>query len=170
MSKYEIRDVVGDYGIFRDGECLLLLNSRRIAGYIKDLLEDDERLDLVAAFAGVASVEDDETVLSEMYEVGALDGLVDALSDEECLKVYRRCIQSGGDACAACTIRRGEQCPRRALEARVLALAERGLCSSGDAIKAYVERLKARLIEGGIYPVLVQRQIDAVAREMKGGE
>ena len=135
MSKYEIRDVVCDYGIFRDGECLLVLNSRRIAGYIKDLLEDDERLDLVAAFAGVASVEDDETVLGEMYEVGAselasansLDGLVDALSDEECLAVFRRCNDSGSDMCAGCPIRRGESCPRRALEARVMALAERGL-------------------------------------------
>lgn len=44
MSKYDVRCVVCDYGLFVDGELKLILNSRRIALQIKDLCEDDERL------------------------------------------------------------------------------------------------------------------------------
>ena len=43
MAKYEIRDVVGDYGIFEDGECKLILNSRTNAEYIKAILEHEAR-------------------------------------------------------------------------------------------------------------------------------
>ena len=43
MSKYEVKAVVCDYGIYEDGELKLILNSRRIALQIKDLLEEDER-------------------------------------------------------------------------------------------------------------------------------
>lgn len=44
MSKFEVRDVVCDYGVFEDGELKLILNSRRIALQIVDLLEEDERI------------------------------------------------------------------------------------------------------------------------------
>lgn len=43
MSKYEVRDVVCDYGVYVDGELKLILNSRQIAGQIVSLLVEDER-------------------------------------------------------------------------------------------------------------------------------
>ena len=44
MAKYEVRDVVCDYGVYVDGELKLILNSRRIALSVVALLEEDERL------------------------------------------------------------------------------------------------------------------------------
>ncbi len=43
MDKYEVRDVVCDYGVFENGELKLILNSKRIALQIVHLLEEDER-------------------------------------------------------------------------------------------------------------------------------
>lgn len=44
MSEYEVRDVVCDYGVYEDGELKLILNSRRIALQIVELLKEDERI------------------------------------------------------------------------------------------------------------------------------
>ena len=44
MSEYEVRDVVSDYGVYEDGELKLILNSRRIALQIVELLKEDERI------------------------------------------------------------------------------------------------------------------------------
>lgn len=44
MAKYEVKDVVCDYGVYEDGELKLILNSRRIAEQIVTLLKEDERL------------------------------------------------------------------------------------------------------------------------------
>ena len=44
MAKYEVRDVVCDYGVYEDDELKLILNSRRIAEQIVSLLEEDERI------------------------------------------------------------------------------------------------------------------------------
>ena len=44
MPEYEVREVVGDYGIYEDGELKLILNSRRIALEIARLLKEDERI------------------------------------------------------------------------------------------------------------------------------
>lgn len=41
--KYEVRDVVCDYGVYENGELKLILNSRRIAEKIVQLLKEDER-------------------------------------------------------------------------------------------------------------------------------
>ena len=46
MAKYEVKDVVCDYGVYCDGELKFILNSRRIALYIVDLLKEDERIHL----------------------------------------------------------------------------------------------------------------------------
>ena len=40
---YEVRDVVCDYGVYENGELKLILNSRRIAEKIVQLLKEDER-------------------------------------------------------------------------------------------------------------------------------
>ena len=44
MSEYEVRDVVSDYGVYEDGELKLIVNSRRIALQIVELLKEDERI------------------------------------------------------------------------------------------------------------------------------
>ena len=44
MDEYEVRDVVTDYGLYHDGELILILNSKRIALQIVDLLNDDSRI------------------------------------------------------------------------------------------------------------------------------
>lgn len=41
MSKYEVKDVVCDYGLYEDGELKLILNSRQNALTIKRILEVD---------------------------------------------------------------------------------------------------------------------------------
>lgn len=44
MSVYEVRDVVCDYGLYCDGELKIILNSKRIALQILELLKEDERI------------------------------------------------------------------------------------------------------------------------------
>lgn len=44
MSEYEVRDVVCDYGVYEDGELKLIVNSRRIALQIVELLKEDARI------------------------------------------------------------------------------------------------------------------------------
>lgn len=39
---YEVRDVVCDYGVYENGELKLILNSKRIAEKIVQLLKEDE--------------------------------------------------------------------------------------------------------------------------------
>ena len=45
MTAYEVRDVVCDYGVYENGELKLILNSRRIAEKIVELLKEDDRKD-----------------------------------------------------------------------------------------------------------------------------
>ena len=44
MAEYEVKDVVCDYGVYEDGELKLIVNSRRIALQIVELLKEDERM------------------------------------------------------------------------------------------------------------------------------
>ena len=44
MAEYEVRDIVCDYGVYEDGELKLILNSKRIALQIVELLKEDERI------------------------------------------------------------------------------------------------------------------------------
>lgn len=41
---YEVRDVVCDYGVYENGELKLILESKRIAEKIVELLKEDERI------------------------------------------------------------------------------------------------------------------------------
>jgi len=43
MDRYEVRDVVCDYGVFENDELKLVLNSRRIADGIRMLCEEDQK-------------------------------------------------------------------------------------------------------------------------------
>lgn len=45
VMNYEVREVVCDYGVYENGELKLILNSRRIAEKIVQLLKEDERID-----------------------------------------------------------------------------------------------------------------------------
>lgn len=105
MSKYEIRDVVSDYGIYEDGELKLILNSRTNAEYIKAILEHEER----HPNAGVP-----------------YNPKVEAMSDEECLAVFRLCA-SDANKCEKCPLRNLEDCFIQ-IDRRVLEIAERGRC------------------------------------------
>ena len=44
VAEYEVRDVACDHGVYEDGELKLILNSRRIALQIVELLKEDERI------------------------------------------------------------------------------------------------------------------------------
>ena len=43
MARYEVKDVVCDYGIYEESELVLILNSRANALMIKEILEDDDK-------------------------------------------------------------------------------------------------------------------------------
>lgn len=43
---YEVRDVVCDYGVYENGELKLILNSKRIAEKIVELLKEDSSMNL----------------------------------------------------------------------------------------------------------------------------
>mgnify|MGYP007028227539 FL=1 len=45
MTAYEVQDVVCDYGVYENDELKLILNSRRIAEKIVELLKEDDRKD-----------------------------------------------------------------------------------------------------------------------------
>jgi hypothetical protein len=113
MSKYEIRDVVSDYGIYRDGELLLILNSRSNAEYIKEILEHEER----HPNAGVP------------YSPEVAD-----MSDEECLAVFRLCADDA-NKCEKCPLLNLEDCFIQ-IDRRVLAIAERALEDRTATVKA----------------------------------
>jgi len=42
MSKYEVKSVVCDYGVYENDELKLIVNSHKIANIIVDLLQIDE--------------------------------------------------------------------------------------------------------------------------------
>lgn len=56
MAKYEIKDVVCDYGLYEDGELKLILNSAKNADTIKRILEIDESVPNVATIADFVEV------------------------------------------------------------------------------------------------------------------
>ena len=105
MAKYEIRDVVSDYGIYEDGELKLILNSRSNAEYIKEILEHEER----HPNAGVPYSPE-----------------VAGMSDEECLAVFRLCCEKGYN-CEKCPFFDTDACCQLHIDRRVLAMAERAV-------------------------------------------
>ncbi len=56
MSKYEVKDVVCDYGLYEDGELKLILNSRQNALTIKRILEVDESVPNQATVCNMVEV------------------------------------------------------------------------------------------------------------------
>ena len=106
MMKYEIRDVVSDYGIYENGELKLILNSRANAEYIKAILEVDSSRPNAA------------TVYSPK---------VAGMSDEEVLVVFRLCCAEGYH-CKECPLGDNPSgCYYEDVERRVLDMAEKWL-------------------------------------------
>ena len=107
MIKYEIRDVVCDYGLYEDGELKLILNSRANAEYIKAILEVD---------------------CSEPNVAIAYEPEVENMTDEQVLALYRYCTYGfENNPCSLCPLRSSDIDPCIALERRILAIAERVL-------------------------------------------
>ena len=104
MSKYEIRDVVSDYGIYEDGELKLILDSRSNAEYIKAILEVD------------GSRPNAATVYSPKVE---------SMSDEECMAVFRLCCTEEY-RCNACPLMDLEGCFLH-IDRRVMDIVERAV-------------------------------------------
>lgn len=54
MPKYEVKDVVCDYGVFEDGKLILILNSRSNAQLIADILTIDQEHRVVKKYVNGA--------------------------------------------------------------------------------------------------------------------
>lgn len=124
MAKYEILDVVSDYGIYEDGELKLILNSRTNAEYIKAILEHEER----HPNAGVPYSPE-----------------VAGMSDEECLAVFRLC-DGKRFQCKSCPLYAFDgfdKCSE--LERRVLAIVDRVVSAADVGPKSEYDELKAML-------------------------
>ena len=122
MARYEIRDVVSDYGIYEDGELKLILNSRSNAEYIKAILEHEDR----HPNAAVPYTEFAERTPRELAKANSGPKVAD-MSDEACLAVFRLCIEDGYH-CDACPLACTEGCESYVdIERRVLAMAERAM-------------------------------------------
>ena len=113
MIKYEIREICGDWAIYEVWEteteggekCLLILNSRSNAEYVKAILEHE--------------AQDPNAAVPYRPEV-------DAMSDAECVAVNRLCC-AGGNQCHACPFSGSESLEETCFEVerRVNGLAER---------------------------------------------
>lgn len=86
MSKYEVKDVVCDYGLYEDGELKLILNSKQNALTIKTILEIDE---FVHNQEDVCNIDEISTEKIASNLKNATDTVIDflhALSDENFIK------------------------------------------------------------------------------------
>lgn len=54
MPKYEVKDVVCDYGVFEDDKLILILNSRSNAQLIADILTIDQKHRVVKKYVNGA--------------------------------------------------------------------------------------------------------------------
>lgn len=66
MAKYEVKSVVCDYGLFLNGELLLICNSYRNAILIKDILEIDENHDVLSPRCPTYTIVDFEKFISNL--------------------------------------------------------------------------------------------------------
>lgn len=86
MSKYEVKDVVCDYGLYEDGELKFILNSKQNALTIKTILEVDE---FVHNQEDVCNIDEISTEKIASNLKNATDTVIDflhALSDENFIK------------------------------------------------------------------------------------
>lgn len=81
MSKYEVKDVVCDYGLYEDGELKLILNSKQNALTIKRILEVDESVPNQATVCNMVEVPE-EFADSVKNALTAVIGFFSQLSDK----------------------------------------------------------------------------------------
>lgn len=81
MSKYEVKDVVCDYGLYEDGELKLILNSKQNALTIKRILEVDESVPNQATVCNMVEVPE-EFADSVKNAMTAVIGFFSQLSDK----------------------------------------------------------------------------------------
>lgn len=81
MSKYEVKDVVCDYGLFEDDELKLILNSKQNALTIKRILEVDESVPNQATVCNMVEVPE-EFADSVKNAMTAVIGFFSQLSDK----------------------------------------------------------------------------------------
>ena len=113
MLKYEIREICGDWAIYEVREtetecgerCLLILNSRANAEYIKAILEHEARYPNAAV----------------PYRPEVAD-----MSDEEVVAIFRVCSSGTSIGCERCPLRDAEECFGKIGE-RALGMAEKYL-------------------------------------------
>ena len=98
MAKYEVRDVVCDYGVFENGELKLILNSRAIALRIVELLIEDEirhrelNSDLLDAYKRkmMDALDDGDEEIGHIECDGVLCDLLNELGFGEIVEIYER--------------------------------------------------------------------------------
>lgn len=113
MTRYEIREICGDWAIYEVREteteggerCLLILNSRANAEYIKAILEHEARNPNAAV----------------PYRPEVAD-----MSDEEVLAIFRVCSSGMSEGCERCPLRDAEECFWK-IDERILGMAEKWL-------------------------------------------
>lgn len=113
MTRYEIREICGDWAIYEMWEteteggarCLLILNSRANAEYVKAILEHEARYPNAA----------------ERYFPRA-----ELMSDAEVLAVFRLCATDEVGACDKCPLKGRDVCHEE-IDRRVLEMAEKYL-------------------------------------------
>lgn len=81
MSKYEVKDVVCDYGLYEDSELKLILNSRQNALTIKRILEVDESVPNQSTVCNMVEVPE-EFADSVKNAMTAVIGFFSQLSDK----------------------------------------------------------------------------------------
>ena len=113
MTRYEIREICGDWAIYEVREteteggerCLLILNSRSNAEYVKAILEHEAK---------------DPNAAVRYFPRAEL------MSDAEVLAVFRLCAPDEVGACDKCPLKGRDVC-REEINRRVLEMAEKYL-------------------------------------------
>jgi hypothetical protein len=113
MIRYKIEEICGDWAIYEVREteteggerCLLILNSRANAEYIKAILEHELRYPNAAV----------------PYRPEVAD-----MSDEKVLAIFRVCSSGMSEGCERCPLRDAEECFGK-IDERILGMAEKWL-------------------------------------------
>lgn len=161
MIKYEIREICGDWALYEVREteteggvkCLLILNSRSNAEYVKAILEHELRYPNAAV----------------RYFPRA-----ELMSDAEVLAVFRMCATDEVGACDKCPLKGRDVC-REEINRRVLEMAEKYLKYGREIefihdvreltrkhIKGTLENCEKRVIGSMNYEIEQQEEITAL--------
>lgn len=133
MIRYKIEEICGDWAIYEVREteteggerCLLILNSRANAEYVKAILEHEARHPNAAV----------------PYRPEVAD-----MSDEEVLAIFRVCSSGMSDGCERCPLRDAEECFGK-IDERILGMAEKWLELKKEPVLAHHHKPYEKEIE-----------------------